>query len=157
MQTSQKINWYHPIHFLSFGFGSGLIPKAPGTFGTLMAIPLFLLMSELSLELYIAVVCVAFALGIFICGFTAKAMKVHDHGSIVWDEFVGYWLTMLVVPLSWWWVVAGFVLFRLFDILKPWPIRVLDQRVKGGFGIMLDDVIAAVFAWLCLQALILIF
>ncbi len=141
----------NPIHLASFGLGSGLVPKAPGTFGTLMAIPLWLLLQPLSLPVYLAVVLVAFGFGVFCCGYTAKAMGVHDDGSIVWDEFVGLWITMCAVPAEPLWILAGFALFRLFDILKPWPIKWLDKQVHGGFGIMIDDVLAGVFAAVLLQ------
>lgn len=141
-----------PRRFLALGLGSGLAPVAPGTFGTLAAIPLFLLLQTLPVSAYIAVVAAAFLLGIWLCGVTARQLGVHDHPGIVWDEFVGYWVTMLAAPPGWWWLVAGFVLFRLFDILKPWPIRWIDRRVGGGFGIMLDDLIAGGMAWLVLQA-----
>ncbi len=141
----------NPIHVASFGFGSGLSPKAPGTFGTLMAVPLWLGLSQLDLPLYGAVLAVTFLFGVFCCGYTAKAMGVHDHGSIVWDEFVGFWITMIAVPAEPLWVIAGFALFRLFDIAKPWPIKWLDKKVHGGFGIMIDDVLAGVFAAVILQ------
>lgn len=146
----------NPIHLASFGFGSGLSPKAPGTVGTLVAIPLWLLLQTLDLPLYLAVLVLAFAFGVFCCAYTARAMGVHDHGGIVWDEFVGFWITMIAVPAEPLWILAGFVLFRLFDIAKPWPIKWLDKRVHGGFGIMIDDVVAGVAAALLLQATILL-
>jgi len=149
--------WRNPVHFLAFGFGSGLAPKAPGTFGTLAAVPLYLLMTLLPLSGYLAVLVLAALLGIYLCGRTAQDLGVHDHPGIVWDEFVGFWITMLFVPVQWYWILAGFALFRLFDIWKPWPIRVIDQRVEGGFGIMLDDVLAGVYAWLVLQLLLYLF
>jgi phosphatidylglycerophosphatase A len=145
----------NPVHLLAFGFGSGLAPKAPGTFGTLAAVPFYLLLAQLPLPLYLLVLVLAFGIGIWICDKTARDLGVHDHGGIVWDEFVGFWLTMLVAPPGWPWVVAGFVLFRLFDIVKPFPINWLDRHVKGGLGIMLDDALAGSFAWLCLQLLYL--
>lgn len=143
----------NPVHLLAFGFGSGLAPKAPGTFGTLAAVPLYLLLAQLPLPLYLLAVVLAFGLGIWLCDKTARDLGIHDHGGIVWDEFVGFWLTMLVAPPGWLWVVAGFLLFRLFDIVKPFPINWLDRHIKGGFGIMLDDALAGSFAWLCLQLL----
>jgi phosphatidylglycerophosphatase A len=141
----------NPIHCLAFGFGSGLAPKAPGTFGTLAAVPLYLLLAQLSLPLYLLVLVASFALGIYLCGKTADDLGVHDHPGIVWDEFVGFWITMLAAPAGWLWLLLGFVLFRLFDIWKPWPIRVLDEKVESGLGIMLDDVLAGVYALLVLQ------
>jgi phosphatidylglycerophosphatase A len=135
-----------PLHLLAFGFGSGLAPKAPGTFGTLVAVPIYLLMQGLPLIAYLALVLAGFIAGVWICDRTSRDLGVHDHGGIVWDEIVGYLLTMTLAPSGWVWVVLGFLLFRFFDILKPWPIRWLDRRVPGGFGIMLDDLIAGLFA-----------
>ena len=140
----------NPVHFLAFGLGSGLAPKAPGTFGTLAAIPIYMLLNQLPLAGYALALILAFALGIWICEKTARDLGVHDHGGIVWDEFVGFWITMFVAPPQWWWIVAGFLLFRFFDIAKPFPISWLDRHVKGGLGIMLDDAVAGTFAWLCL-------
>lgn len=142
-----------PVHWLAFGFGSGLSPKAPGTMGTLVAVPLYLLLAELPLAGYVWVLLLSFAIGVWLCHKTAAEMGVHDHGGIVWDEFVGFWLTMLLAPEGWQWVIVGFVAFRFFDIVKPWPIRWLDRHVHGGFGIMIDDVVAGIFAWLTLQLL----
>ena len=142
----------NPVHFLAFGLGSGAVPKAPGTFGTLAAVPLYLLLSLLPLNVYLLVLIAAFGLGIWICEKTSHDLGVHDHGGIVWDEFVGFWLTMVAAPSGWPYVVAGFLLFRFFDILKPFPINYFDRHIKGGLGIMLDDAVAGSFAWLCLQA-----
>ncbi len=142
-----------PVHFLALGFGSGCAPKAPGTFGTLAAIPLYLLMQPLPLWIYLLLTVGGFALGVWICDRTARDLGVHDHPAIVWDEVIGYWITMIAAPSGGLWVIAGFALFRLFDILKPWPIRQVDQQVGGGFGIMFDDVLAAGYAWLVLQGL----
>jgi len=141
----------NPNHLFAFGFGSGLAKKAPGTFGTLAAIPFFLLLQNLSWPLYLSWLLVTFALGVLWCDRSSKAMGVHDHGGIVWDEFVGFWITMFMAPAGWVWILIGFVLFRFFDILKPWPINWLDKKVHGGFGIMIDDVLAGVYALLVLQ------
>jgi phosphatidylglycerophosphatase A len=141
----------NPVHALAFGFGSGLASRAPGTCGTLAAIPIFLLICQLPALYYLLFVLVAVLLGIYLCGKTAQDLRVHDHSGIVWDEMAGYWLTMLMIPVSWHSLLAGFLLFRLFDIWKPFPIRWLDQHVSGGFGIMADDVLAGFFAWLCLS------
>lgn len=141
----------NPNHLFAFGFGSGLAKKAPGTFGTLAAIPFFLLLQNLSWPLYLSWLLVTFALGVLWCDRSSKAMGVHDHGGIVWDEFVGFWITMFMAPTGWVWVVIGFVLFRFFDILKPWPINWLDKKVHGGFGIMIDDALAGIYALLVLQ------
>ncbi len=135
-----------PIQFLALGFGSGLAPKAPGTFGTLAAVPLYLLMSSFSPLFYGALVIVLTVAGFYICGKAASEVGVHDHPAIVWDEFIGFFITMFMVPLSWQSVVVGFILFRIFDILKPWPISWIDKKVSGGFGIMLDDILAGFFA-----------
>lgn len=141
----------NPIHFLSFGFGSGYMPVAPGTFGTLVAIPIFLWLSQFSLSNYVVIVTVMFLAGVWICGYTSRALGVHDHKAIVWDEVVGYLITMLMVPPTLLNVCIGFALFRLFDIWKPWPINLLDKNVHGGLGIMLDDVLAGVYALIILQ------
>jgi len=143
--------WRNPIHFAAFGFGSGAAPVAPGTFGTAMAVVLYLLLPTMSAGIYIAFLLLSFAIGIWLCGTTARDIGVEDHGGIVWDEFVGYWITMLLAPPGWLWIVIGFVLFRLFDIVKPWPIRWLDRNVSGGLGVMIDDVLAGLMAFLCLQ------
>ena len=146
-----------PIHFLALGFGSGCAPKAPGTFGTLAAIPLYLLLQPLPLWAYLLLTAAGFALGIWVCDKAARDLGVHDHPAIVWDEVIGYWVTMIAAPPGWLWIIAGFALFRLFDILKPWPIRQADQHISGGFGIMFDDLLAAGYAWLGLQGLAYLF
>jgi phosphatidylglycerophosphatase A len=135
-----------PLLFLAFGFGSGLAKKAPGTMGTLAAIPVYYLFAQADIWVYsLLTVCVS-VLGVFICGVAAEKLGEHDFGGIVWDEIAGYLITLWLVPLTWQTIIVGFVLFRFFDILKPWPIKWLDQHVHGGFGIMIDDVLAAVFA-----------
>lgn len=141
----------NPVHALAFGFGSGLSPKAPGTAGTLAAIPLYLLMSSLPLIAYVIMLVVTFAIGVYLCDKTSRDLDVHDHPGIVWDEFVGYWITMLAAPAGWLWVFVGFLWFRLFDVLKPWPINWLDAKVEGGFGIMIDDVLAGIMALICVH------
>lgn len=139
-------NLKNPIHFLALGFGSGLMPKAPGTFGTLVAIPIFLLMADLSPINYGLLVLFISVIGIYLCGKTATDVGVHDHGAIVWDEFAGFFITMFMVPVSWVSILVGFILFRIFDIFKPWPISIADKKLSGGFGIMFDDVLAGLFA-----------
>ena len=136
-----------PAQLLAFGFGSGLAPKAPGTFGTLLAVPLYLLLAQLTLPMYLLVLLAACLLGFYLCGKAARDLNVHDHPGIVWDEFVGFWLTMTAIPATWQWILAGFVLFRLFDIAKPWPIGWCDKRLAGGVGIMLDDLLAGLYSW----------
>jgi phosphatidylglycerophosphatase A len=142
-----------PACLLAFGFGSGLSPKAPGTVGTLAALPLWYAASFLPLPVYLAVVALMFAAGVWLCGRCEKVLGIQDHSGIVWDEFVGLFITLAAAPVSVGAVLAGFLLFRLFDVLKPWPIAWLDKRVHGGFGIMLDDAVAGIFAWLCLFGL----
>lgn len=151
------LNLKNPVHLLAFGFGSGVAPKAPGTWGTLAAVPLFLLCQDLSLLAYLGVTAVATLVGVWLCEVTARDLGVHDHPGIVWDEFVGYFITMIAAPSGWLWLVIGFVLFRLFDIIKPWPIHVIDNGVDGGLGIMLDDVLAGLMALGCLQLLAYLF
>jgi phosphatidylglycerophosphatase A len=141
----------NPMQFLAFGFGSGLSPKAPGTAGTLVAVPIYLLIADLSLLHYTLFIAVTSLLGVWICGVASRQLKVHDHPGIVWDEFVGYWITMWAVPADWTWIIAGFVAFRVFDIVKPWPVSVLDRRVGGGLGIMVDDMLAGVMACVTLH------
>ncbi|GGY74261.1 phosphatidylglycerophosphatase A [Cellvibrio zantedeschiae] len=141
----------NPNHFFSFGFGSGLAPKAPGTFGTLAAVPIYWLLQDLAWPIYGTWLVVTFALGVYWCDRSSKQLGVHDHGGIVWDEFVGYWITMFLAPKGWLWILLGFVLFRFFDIIKPWPINWLDRKVDGGFGIMIDDVLAGIYAFVVLQ------
>lgn len=146
-----RVSMKNPVHFLALGFGSGLVPVMPGTFGSLAAIPLLLLCMSLSTPSFIAVTLMASVVGIYLCGKTADDMQVHDHGSIVWDEIAGMFVTFLFLPLTASTLVLGFVLFRLFDILKPWPIGVIDKRLHGGTGIMLDDLLAGAMACACLH------
>ncbi|MFC1773209.1 phosphatidylglycerophosphatase A [Pseudomonadota bacterium] len=143
-----------PVVFLAFGFGSGLVPRAPGTAGTLAAVPLYLWFSQYSLPVYVGILVALSICGIWICGAASSRLGVHDHPGIVWDEFAGYWLTMCAASGSWLSIVLGFLLFRLFDIWKPWPIRFVDKRMSGGLGIMLDDLLAAIPAALLLYALL---
>ncbi|HIF9172879.1 TPA: phosphatidylglycerophosphatase A [Photobacterium damselae] len=141
----------NPWHLLATGFGSGLAPIVPGTVGTLAAIPLYWVLAQLPFLLYLLAIVVAAIVGVTICQKTSDDMKVHDHGSIVWDEFVGFWITMAIAPtISWQWILAGFILFRFFDMLKPWPISWLDKHVSGGFGIMIDDIVAGFMAMISL-------
>ncbi|MCB1760573.1 MAG: phosphatidylglycerophosphatase A [Gammaproteobacteria bacterium] len=144
-------DWRNPIHLLAFGLGSGAAPKAPGTAGTLAAIPLFLLLQSLSALHYLLLTALLFLLGIWLCERTSRDLGVHDHAGIVWDEWVGLLVTLWLLPSGWLWLLGGFLLFRAFDILKPWPIGWLDRRVSGGLGIMLDDLVAGLFAFLLLQ------
>jgi phosphatidylglycerophosphatase A len=136
----------HPVELLGFGLGSGLAPFAPGTAGTLVAIPIYLLLRDLPPGGYLAIVGMMFLAGVPICSHAAARLGVHDHPAIVWDEIVGYLVTMICAPPGWTGIIAGFALFRCFDIIKPWPIRWCDRRVAGGLGIMLDDLLAGAFA-----------
>jgi phosphatidylglycerophosphatase A len=142
------------VHFLAFGFGAGKAPVAPGTFGTLVGIIVYLLLQPLSALVYAITVLVLFALGVWLCRVTERDLGVHDHPGIVWDEIVGYLITMFMAPAGWVWIAAGFVLFRLFDIWKPFPIRQLERRIQGGFGNMLDDALAGFYALAVLQGIV---
>ncbi|HEY8327106.1 MAG TPA: phosphatidylglycerophosphatase A [Rhodanobacter sp.] len=138
-----------PAGWLACGFGAGLAPVAQGTFGSLAALLPWLLLRELPLPIYLAVLLVGFGAGVWACNVAGRALGVADHRSLVWDEFIGQWvalLPLLAMPAPWWAIAIGFVLFRLFDVWKPWPISWLDRRVKGGMGVMIDDVVAGVFA-----------
>ena len=143
-----------PVCFLGLGFGTGLAPKAPGTFGTLAALPIYWLMQDLSLAMYLAFTVFAFVAGIWICQQAANWLAKEDPSAVVWDEIVGYLVTMIAAPSGWQWMVIGFVLFRFFDIVKPWPISYADKNLHGGFGIMVDDVIAGIFAWIVMYLMI---
>lgn len=144
----------HPNHFISLGFGSGLAKKAPGTFGTLIGLPLFWLIAPYSIGQQLIIITALFVLGIYFCTFTGRALGIVDHGSIVWDEIVAIMLVLTFTPLQWQWWLAAFILFRLFDIWKPYPIHQLEAKFKNGFGVMFDDLLAAIYAIICLQCLI---
>lgn len=153
MQALSAKVWRDPRFFVAFGFGSGLMPWAPGTWGTLMALPLYAILVQGGWGIYLFVMVMAGLMGIVVCDYVSQALGAHDYSGIVWDEIVGYLFTMFLAPSGWLWMVIGFLLFRLFDIWKPQPIRWIDQRVQGGMGIMLDDVMAAIPAWCLLQVL----
>jgi len=142
-----------PVHFLAFGFGAGLSPVAPGTAGTVVAVPLVLAVMQFGPIVHSAFACIVILAGFYICGESARRLQVHDHGGIVWDEICGYTVTMLAAPPRWYWLLLGFVLFRFFDIVKPSPIREADHSLSGGVGIMLDDIIAGLFAAAILYAI----
>lgn len=145
----------HPAHLVAFGFGSGLAPRAPGTVGTLLGLPLFWAIAAAAPDLpnRIVLVVAAFLFGIWACARAGRALGVADHGGIVWDEIVAFALVLLFTPAGWQWTLAAFALFRLFDILKPWPIRLADRRLKNGFGVMFDDLLAALYAIAALEGL----
>lgn len=139
------------ILFLATGFYSGYAPKAPGTAGSLVALLPFLLLQQLSNWLYVVIVLTAILVGIYVCQKADDLLQTHDNKAIVWDEFCGLWITLFMVPQGWHWLLIGFVLFRFFDIIKPFPISWLDKQVSGGLGVMLDDVVAGLFALSCIQ------
>ena len=141
-----RIVWKDPVHILAFGFGTGLLPVAPGTFGSLPGILLFWLTMDFGLYVQLGVAVGITLAGIWICGESARRIGVHDHGGIVWDEIVGMYVTLLFAPVTIVGWVLAFVFFRVMDIVKPWPIRDLDHRISGGVGIMLDDLAAALYA-----------
>lgn len=141
----------HPLYLLASGFGSGLSPRAPGTVGTVAAIPIYLLIAGFQPLIYAGIVVVALVLGVLVCGWVARDMQVKDPAAIVWDEFVGLWVALFMLPDGWYWLIVGFSLFRFFDILKPWPVGFLDQELPGGMGIMMDDVAAGLYSLLVLQ------
>lgn len=149
--------WKNPLYFIAFGFGSGLMPIAPGTFGTLAAIPIYLMMVGLSWPWYLCLIVIAFIMGVFVCDKVTSELGVQDYSGIVWDEVVGFLITMFMAPVGIVWVVLGFGLFRLFDIWKPQPIRWVDKHVQGGFGIMVDDVLAGLLALAIMQIISVLF
>lgn len=151
---SFKLLLSHPAHFFALGFGSGLAKKAPGTFGTLVGLPLFWLISTYPVALQLALIAVLFIVGIYLCDKTGKALGVSDHGGIVWDEIVAMMLVLTFTPYQWQWWLAAFLAFRLFDIWKPFPIRLCDKNIKGGLGVMFDDLLAAVYAITILKVIL---
>jgi phosphatidylglycerophosphatase A len=139
-----------PVHFLAFGFGTGLSPYAPGTVGSLVGVAFACLTRDLGLAIQAGIAAAIVIAGFWICGESARRIGVHDHGGIVWDEIAGMYITLLAAPptIPAW--ILAFGLFRAFDIVKPWPIRDLDHRLRGGLGIMLDDLAAALYALILL-------
>ena len=144
----------HPANVFALGFGLGLSKYAPGTVGSLLGLPLFLLLQPLGIFGMLIAIAVLFGFGVWCCEVCSKNLEVHDHPGIVWDEVVGMLITLLFAPLSWLSLLLGFLLFRFFDVLKPWPIGWVDARVSGGLGIMLDDVLAGIFALAALQIIL---
>ena len=139
----------HPAHLIAFGFGAGLVPVAPGTWGTLLALPIYwLVASQLAPADYLMMVGVLFGLGVWACEVTGRAIGASDHGGMVWDELVAFLLVLFFVPAELAWQAAAFLVFRLFDILKPPPIRYYERTFRNGFGVMLDDLVAAFYALL---------
>lgn len=138
-------------HWLAVGFGSGLAPKAPGTFGTLAAVPLVWLLAMLTPGWSVAVIVAGAVLGVYLCDVVSRDIGEDDHGAIVWDEIIGFAITLWAVPFNLQNVLLAFVLFRVLDIVKPWPIRWFDRNLHGGFGVMMDDIVAGVLACLLLH------
>ncbi len=143
--------WKYPVHVLAYGFGTGLIPFAPGTFGSLIGVVLFWFMAGLAPMPYAAIVVVMFVAGIFICGQTARDVGAVDPGFIVYDEVVGFLVAMYMLPADWRWIASGFVIYRVFDIWKPFPIHYVEDKLGLGSGIMTDDVIAGIYTLIILQ------
>lgn len=152
---SKKV-WRDFRYFIASGFGSGLAPIAPGTMGTLVGLPIYWLISPLPPLLYAIITILGFGLGVWLCQKISDELNIHDHSSIVWDEIIGMLITLFIIPCTWSNMLLGFLLFRIFDIWKPWPIRWVDKHVKTGLGIMLDDVLAAIPAWIILKIINLI-
>lgn len=148
-----KVKLSHPVHFLGFGFGAGLTPFMPGTMGSLAAVPIIFAMSYLPLWGFVAITLLSVLVGIPICQKVSDDLAVHDHGAIVWDEIAGMMIVFIAIPMSWHALLLGFVLFRIFDIWKPWPISYFDKNVHGGWGIMVDDIIAGTFALFMLHGI----
>lgn len=142
----QKISLTNPWHFIAVGFGSGLAPKAPGTWGSIASIPLCigLIYCPLYIQILVAIIC--FVVGTIASSITEKAMGMHDNSSIVIDEFDGMFISVIAFPQQWYWAFLAFALFRIFDILKPWPIKLADEKIPGGLGVMVDDVLAGIAA-----------
>lgn len=149
-----KFLFQHPAYFFGLGFGSGLAKKAPGTFGSLVGLPLFWLIAAFSFPIQLAMITALFIIGIYFCDVTGKALGVVDHGGIVWDEIVAMMLVLTFAPMQWQWWLVAFLLFRLFDIWKPYPIRQCDAKLKNGFGVMFDDLLAAIYAIISLKVLL---
>lgn len=154
IQPSWKFLFSHPAHLLSFGFGAGLAKKAPGTWGTLVAFPLYwFLAPRLSDALFLLLILCTFAIGVWVCNKTGEALGVGDYGGIVWDEIVAFLLVLFFTPEGFVWQLLAFALFRFFDIVKPQPIRHFDSHWHGGLGVMFDDILAAGYALLCLAVI----
>ena len=150
--TQRRVLFSHPSGWIATALGAGLAPRAPGTAGSLVAlVPWWFGLRHLSPAWYAVVLVAGFVLGVWASGAACRRLGVHDHGGLVWDEVIGMWLTLFAASAGWWWMLAGFALFRLFDIWKPWPVRLADRRVRGGLGVMLDDVLAGVYALIVLQ------
>ncbi len=148
--------WHNPLYFIAFGLGSGAMPVAPGTFGTLVAIPCYLLLRQLPPTAYLIFTIGFIIFSSWLCDYISKQTHTHDHPGMCIDEFAGFFVTMLYAPTGWTWIATGFVLFRIFDILKPWPISYVDKNIHGGFGMVLDDVLAGLLSCAIIQILAII-
>lgn len=148
----QKV-WQDPRYFLAFGLGSGAFPIAPGTMGTIFAIPFYLLLQPLPLFLYLIITIIFCIAAMWLCAQLSKEINLHDHPGMCIDEFAGFFVTMIHAPPGWQWILLGFILFRIFDIAKPWPIRLADQKIHGGFGMVFDDILAGIAACFIIQLL----
>ncbi len=145
--------WQKPAHFIAFGFGAGTLPVAPGTFGTLMALPFYFMLKPLPLPLYLGLVLLLTIGAMVLTHRVEKELEVHDHPGMCLDEIIGYLIAMILAPQGFFWVLLGFLLFRLFDIWKPWPIRLVDLQVGGGFGVILDDALAGLYTVIGIQVI----
>ena len=152
LRPSAGFAFSHPAHSIALGFGAGLARIAPGTFGTLAAWPVGWALTGANAAVVLGIVGAFFILGVWACGLTGSHLGIDDHSSMVWDEFVAFLAVLTFIPETWAWQLAAFVLFRLFDIVKPPPIRWLERRLRGGFGVMFDDLVAAGYALLVLAA-----
>lgn len=150
---SPDLIWHHPLYFIAFGFGSGAMPFAPGTFGTLMAVPFYLLLQLLPPAIYLSCLVILIFACSLLCQHLSQQLKISDHPGMCIDEFIGFFVTMIFAPKGWAWILLGIILFRIFDIWKPWPIRYIDQTMHSGFGMILDDVVAGLFAMVIMQVM----
>lgn len=149
--------WKNPLHFVAFGFGTGLLPMMPGTFGSLIAIPFYLILRDLDWFSYVVVVAIITVFASWVSGKVSKDIGIHDHPGVNIDEIVGMLVTLFLAPEGWLWIALGFGFFRLFDIWKPGPIAWIDEHYETGFGMILDDIVAGIAAWICLQLTALMF
>ncbi len=147
----KNISLKNPWHLLALGFGSGLCPKAPGTMGSLVVVPICMLLVYCPWYLTLLLCLVTLMIGTYAASITEKAMGMHDNSAIVIDEFLGMFISVLFYPPSWYYALLAFVLFRVFDILKPFPVNYVDKKVSGGLGVMLDDVLAGIYALIMAQ------
>ena len=152
-QPTSRFVFVHPAHFVAFGFGIGLVPYGPGTWGTVLAFPIYYgLASMMPDQALLACIALSIVIGVWICDVTGRHLGVHDHSGMVWDEIAAFMLVLFFIPAQLVWQACAFVLFRIFDIFKPPPIRQLDRGIHNGFGVMLDDLVAAFYTLLCLAA-----